>query len=250
MAGVSRLQYSSEIRLIRVMCSGRVDLEFILRSFLNGMDGVFLGACHLGECNYITHGNYSALNTVLLAKKILAQIGIDPSRLTIEFMSSGEGNRFAELVDRFTKNLRELGPLGLPEEMSPEEMLEKLTQVMKLVPYIKIALRDKLASRFANEAEYQNLFSDEEVHQLLYEPTSYYIDPVKCRACGTCLRRCPVGAIEGAKKTIHVIDQDICIKCGTCLEVCPAKFSAVTKLANQPVPPAIPAGQRLMAEAG
>ena len=62
MAGVSRLQYSTEIRLIRVMCSGRVDLEFVLRAFSNGMDGVFVGGCRLNECNYITHGNYDALN--------------------------------------------------------------------------------------------------------------------------------------------------------------------------------------------
>ena len=94
MAGVSRLQYSTEIRLIRVMCSGRVDLEFVLRAFSNGMDGVFVGACRLNECNYITHGNYDALNMVLLCRKILEHIGLNPERLSIEFMSSGEGILF------------------------------------------------------------------------------------------------------------------------------------------------------------
>ena len=69
MAGVSRLQYTTETRLIRVMCSGRVDLEFVLRAFSNGMDGVIIGGCRLNECNYITHGNYHALTMALLCKK-------------------------------------------------------------------------------------------------------------------------------------------------------------------------------------
>ena len=89
MAGVSRLQYSTDIRLIRVMCSGRVDLEFVIRAFLKGMDGVFIGGCRLNECNYITHGNYDALNMVLLCKKIMAHIGLNPERLSVKFMSSG-----------------------------------------------------------------------------------------------------------------------------------------------------------------
>lgn len=91
MAGVSRLQYATDIRLIRVMCSGRVDLEFILRAFKKGADGVFIGGCRLDECNYITHGNYDALSNVLILKKIMAHIGLIPERLKIEFMSSGDG---------------------------------------------------------------------------------------------------------------------------------------------------------------
>ena len=83
MAGVSRLQYSSEIRLLRVMCSGRVDLEFILRAFLNGQDGVLIGGCNLDECNYTTHGNYDALSTTHLCRKLMAHIGLNPKRLRI-----------------------------------------------------------------------------------------------------------------------------------------------------------------------
>ena len=80
MAGVSRLQYTTEMRLIRVMCSGRVDLAFVLRAFSNGMDGVFIGGCRLNECNYITHGNYDALNMLLLCRKIMEHIGLNPER--------------------------------------------------------------------------------------------------------------------------------------------------------------------------
>ena len=126
MAVVSRLQYSTEIRLIRVMCSGRVDLEFVLRAFSNGMDGVFIGGCRLNECNYITHGNYDALNMVLLSKRILAYAGLNPERLRIEFMSSGEGNIFTEVVDDFSKQIRELGPLGISDGVEPDELKSKL----------------------------------------------------------------------------------------------------------------------------
>src|SRR5210317_1513045 len=101
MAGVSRLQYTTEIRLIRVMCSGRVDLEFIFRAFSNGQDGVFIGGCRLDECNYITHGNYDALSNVHLCKKIMKTIGLNPERLRIEFMSGAEGNRLAEVTNDF-----------------------------------------------------------------------------------------------------------------------------------------------------
>jgi F420-non-reducing hydrogenase iron-sulfur subunit len=69
------------MRLIRVMCSGRVDLEFILRAFANGQDGVFIGGCRLDECNYITHGNYDALANVYICKKIMEHIGLNPDRL-------------------------------------------------------------------------------------------------------------------------------------------------------------------------
>ena len=74
LAGVSRLQYTTEMRLIRLMCSGRVDLSFVLRAFSKGMDGVFIGGCRLNECNYVTQGNYHALGMVLLCKKIMELI--------------------------------------------------------------------------------------------------------------------------------------------------------------------------------
>ena len=73
-AGVARLQYTSEIRLIRVMCSGRVDLEFVLRAFANGQDGVLIGGCRLNECNYVTHGNYDALAITYICKNIMSRI--------------------------------------------------------------------------------------------------------------------------------------------------------------------------------
>ncbi len=226
------------------MCSGRVDLKFVLKAFLNGSDGVFIGGCRLNECNYITNGNYHALNMVLLCKKIMEHIGLNPERIKIDFMSSAEGMRFAAIVDSFSNTVRELGPLGEAEGIDRNELKVKLEEIIKLVPYIKLAKKEKLESRLENEAEYDGLFTSDEIDELFSEVPSYYIDPDKCQACGMCLRKCPAEAIVGAKKTIHVIDQEKCIKCGTCFEACPSRFGAVKKISGEPVPPPIPEEER------
>jgi len=169
MAGVSRLQYTNEIRLIRVMCSGRVDLEFVIRAFSNGMDGVFIGGCHLGECNYLTHGNYHALNMVLLCRKIIEHIGLNPERLRIEFMSSGEGILFTQVVDDFSKKVKELGPLGKGEGIDENELKSKLEAVTKLVPYIKLVETERLRVPFKSEEEYNKFFTSDELNSLFNE---------------------------------------------------------------------------------
>ena len=229
------------------MCSGRVDLEFVLRAFSNGMDGVFIGGCRLNECNYITHGNYAALSMVLLCKKIMAHIGLSPERLRIEFMTSGEGSLFTEVVDDFSHNIKDLGPLGNGAEIDENELKSKLEQVRKLIPYIKIAKRGKLESRLETKEDWDGLFTSDEINKLFSEVVSYHIDPEKCQACMICLRRCPVEAIDGGKNKIHVIDQDKCIKCGTCFEACPPRFGAVQEISGKPVPPPIPEEERTIA---
>jgi len=232
------------------MCSGRVDLEFVLKAFSNGMDGVFIGGCHLGECNYVTAGNYRALNMVLLCRKLLEHIGVNPERLRLEWCSSGEGIRFAQVMNDFSKKLKELGPLGKEEEIDTDELKSKLEEVKKLVPYIKIVKREKLESRLDNEEEYDGFFTSDEIEKLFREVVSYYIDPDKCQACMICLRRCPVEAIVGGKNQIHVIDQEKCIKCGTCFEACPPRFGAVQKISGEPVPPPIPEEKRTIVRKG
>jgi F420-non-reducing hydrogenase iron-sulfur subunit len=226
------------------MCSGRIDLAFVLRAFLNGMDGVFIGGCRLNECNYVTHGNYHALNMVLLCRKIMEYIGLNPNRLGIEFMSAGEGILFAEVMSGFGKKVKQLGPLGEGEGIDRGELKSKLEAVTKLVPYIKMVEREKLAARFDKEEEYGRLFTRDEVDRLFREVISYYIDSDKCQACMICLKKCPVEAIVGGKNRIHVIDQDKCIKCGTCFEACPPRFGAVKKISGEPVPPPIPEEKR------
>jgi Fe-S-cluster-containing hydrogenase component 2 len=187
---------------------------------------------------------------VLLCKKIMEHIGLNPERLRIAFMSSAEGIVFAEVMSEFGNQVRELGPLGKPEGIDPKALKSKLAEIRKLVPYIKLAKNEKLASRLKSTEEYDKLFTKEEIDKLFSEVISYYIDPEKCQACMTCARRCPVEAIISAKNRVHVIEQEKCIKCGTCFEVCPPKFRAVTKISGEPVPPPIPEEKRTIVRKG
>jgi F420-non-reducing hydrogenase iron-sulfur subunit len=226
------------------MCSGRVDPEFVFRAFANGMDGVFIGGCLLNECNYTTNGNYQALNVALLSKKIMEHIGLNPDRLRIEFMSSGEGTVYVDVVNDFVRQIKELGPVGRSEGISEDELASKLAEVRKLIPYIKIVKKEKLQKRLKSEEEYAGYYTGDEIDGLFREAPSYYIDPDKCEACMMCAKRCPVEAIIGVKNQIHVVDQEKCIKCGTCLDVCPPRFGAVTKIIGEPVPPPVPEERR------
>jgi len=210
------------------MCTGRVDLEMVLKAFLNGADGVFIGGCRLNECNYTTQGNYDALNMVLLCKRILEYIGVNPGRLRIEFMTSGDGILFTEIMNEFGRQVKDAGPLGTGEETTTDVLKSKLKNINRLVPYIKIKKNEKLGTRLVSPEEYDSLFSSEEIDQLFREIETYHIDPEKCQSCGICARRCPVEAISGEKKTPYIIDQDKCIKCGTCLEACPSRFNAIS----------------------
>jgi F420-non-reducing hydrogenase iron-sulfur subunit len=198
------------------MCSGRIDMGFVLRAFSDGIDGVFIGGCRLDECNYITHGNYHALTMVLLLKKIMEHIGLNPERLRIAFMSAADGNLFVETVNDFVKTVKEIGPLGkgTGEKFDDNELQSKLAEATKLVPYIKLEKMEKLGTRLEKPEEYDTFFTTDEIEKLFTDVISYYIDPEKCQACMICARRCPVDAIISAKNQIHVIDQEKCIKCG------------------------------------
>ena len=226
------------------MCTGRIDLAFVLRAFEKGADGVFIAGCRFNECNYTTQGNFYALSMVQLCKKILEDVGIDPARIRMELISGAEGNRFSEVVNEFSQSIRRLGPLGAAERVDEAELAHRLRAVSRLVPYIKVEKREKLQARLDSAAAYEGLYSGEEIHRLLHEVASYYIDPAKCQACGVCAKRCPVEAIDGAKNRVHVIDQAKCIKCGRCFEVCPPMFGAVQRLSGGPVPPPPPDEQR------
>ena len=109
LAGVSRIQYPPTLRIVRVMCSGRVHPVFILEAFRRGADGVLVAGCHHGDCHYLT-GNYKAENRVLLLKKVLEQLGLEPERLRLEWVSASEGDRFAKVVKDMTEEIKKLGP--------------------------------------------------------------------------------------------------------------------------------------------
>ncbi|MHA1650832.1 MAG: hydrogenase iron-sulfur subunit [Candidatus Helarchaeota archaeon] len=110
LAGVSRFQYPPTIKIIRVMCSGRVDPVFILRAFENGADGVLVCGCHINDCHYIS-GNLQAEKRVEKTKQLLKAIGINPDRLRLEWVSAAEGAKFATVVKEFTEFLEKIGPL-------------------------------------------------------------------------------------------------------------------------------------------
>jgi len=151
------------------MCSGRVDLEFILRAFSNGQDGVFIGGCRLNECNYITHGNYDALSNTYICKKIMEYIGLNPERLRIEFMSGADGNLLAEVTDDFTEKVRALGPLGVSEGLDQNSLKFKLEAARNLIPYMKLVEREKLRVPVKSEEAYNDFFENSETNQLFNE---------------------------------------------------------------------------------
>jgi coenzyme F420-reducing hydrogenase delta subunit len=151
------------------MCSGRVDLGFILRAFENGQDGVFVGGCRLDECNYVTHGNYDALSNVYLFRKIMETIGLNPERLKIEFMSGADGNLLAEMIDGFTQKVKALGPLGKGEGIDAKEVKFKLEAVKKLIPYMKLVEREKLRVPFKSKEAYTSFFESGELDKLFSE---------------------------------------------------------------------------------
>jgi coenzyme F420-reducing hydrogenase delta subunit len=148
------------------MCTGRVDIAFVLRAFAKGADGVFIGGCWPGECHYVTEGNYDVLKNVHLCKKLLEQIGVNPDRLRLEWISASEGMRYAEVMNDFGRKLKELGPLGEGEGIEESTLQLKLESATKLVPYVKLVERERLRERFATEEEYTRFFASEELKKL------------------------------------------------------------------------------------
>jgi F420-non-reducing hydrogenase iron-sulfur subunit len=179
------------------MCSGRVDLAHVFRAFSNGTDGVFIGACHLNECNYTTHGNYHALTMVSLAKKLLEHIGLNPERLKIEFMSGSESNLFVEGVNGFVKKVKELGPLGRGEGLDEKGLKFKLEAVTKLIPYIRLVERERLRLPAMPEEEYYKFFASDEFNRLFNETIA---DKLAISQIVALLRERPLPTAEIAKR--------------------------------------------------
>jgi len=144
-------------------------MSFVLRAFSKGADGVFVGACHLSECNYITHGNYHTLNMVLLMRKVLEQVGINPERLRMSFMSGSEANLFVEHVNDFVKKIKELGPLGSSEKIDEKTLNFRLESVTTLIPYIRLVERERLRAPVMSEEEYYKFFAGDEMTKLFHE---------------------------------------------------------------------------------
>jgi len=123
LAGTSRMKYAPNVRVIRLMCSGRVDPQFVLDAFAQGADGVLIGGCHPGDCHY-QEGNYKTLRRYHLLKHVLRQMGIEEERLRLEWISAAEGDRVRSAINDMVEKVRALGPLQL--EAKPENIREEV----------------------------------------------------------------------------------------------------------------------------
>ena len=117
LAGVSRMKYAPNIRVIRLMCSGRVDPQFVLEAFSKGADGVLIGGCHPNDCHY-AEGNYKCLRRFRLLRRMVSDLGIEPQRFRLEWISAAEGDKVRQVVNEMVGQLQALGPLGLPRRFS------------------------------------------------------------------------------------------------------------------------------------
>ena len=195
MAGVSRQQYVSDIKIVRVMCTGRVDLAFIFRALLNGKDGVFIGGCWPGECHYLTQGNYGALSTLHIGRKLLEMIGLSPDRLRLDYISTSEGSRYAEVMNDFSTKVKALGPIGKGEGIDEIVLRRKLEVVYNLVPYIKLVERERLRVPVRSVEAYKAFFDSDEFDKIFQDLVA---DKVKLSQIMAILREkpCSVGEIS------------------------------------------------------
>ena len=151
------------------MCSGRVDPAMVIDSYLHGADGVFVGACLRGECHYST-GNLEAEGKMLLTQKILKQMGINPDRLAMRWMSSAEGAKFVRFATEFQETIKELGPMGQSEGIDIEEIKLKLTAAKSVVETKKVRWVLGKRTEFINDGNlYGEIFTEHEINRLFEE---------------------------------------------------------------------------------
>lgn len=187
------------------MCTGRVDLSFVLRALSKGADGVFIGGCWLGECHYVTEGNYDSFFNSLLCRKLLEVVGITPERLRMEFIAASEGMRYAEVMNDFGKQLKSFGPLGKGERIAPEILKLKLEALSKLIPYIKLVERERLRARFKTVEEYYEYFASEGFARLFKE---LLVDKLNISQVTLLLRDKPLSSAEIAS-TLGIDPADV-----------------------------------------
>jgi len=200
LAGTSRIQYPTNVRIIRVMCSGRVDPVFVIEAFENGADGVLVCGCHPGDCHYIS-GNLKAEKRIETTRKLVKLLGLGPERLRLEWVSTSEGGKFAETVKDFTETLRKMGPSPLKSENNPK------------VPKTPLNVQEVIKKAIA-------------------ETNVQY-----CLECGKCSGSCPISRLNEAysprrtvekfligleNKVLPTADLWTCLTCFTCTERCPS----------------------------
>ena len=202
LAGTSRISYPANIRPVRVMCSGRVEPSFILNAFMTGIDGVLVSGCHPGDCHYIS-GNLKAEKNVKATKEILKLLGLGPERLRLEWISASEGQKFADVVKDFARELKGWGPNPLLKEPKQKGIKAKRKPISETIEETNIRL---------------------------------------CLECGKCSSSCPitrmnpdfsprmtVKRILGGSEELSINDPGIwtCLTCGLCQQRCPSNVKYV-----------------------
>jgi len=206
LAGVSRIQYPTNIRVIRVMCSGRVDPSFVADAFLHGIDGVLVLGCHLGDCHYLT-GNYEAEIKMKALSKLLDLINFS-NRMRLDWVSAAEGNKFAQIVMEFTNHIKKLGP-------SPIKEKQKGSQITDSLQAVKNVLEDsRLRGLIARQRE---LVTDKNVYgeQISVESFENLIDDA---IKNEFIRHIIIIKIKEKGKSVPVIANEIGIKAREVLE--------------------------------
>lgn len=169
LAGVSRIQYPPNIRIIRVMCSGRVDPVIVLEMFASGADGVIVTGCHPGDCHYVA-GNLYEERKIKMLKKLIALTGLELGRLRLEWVSAAEGQKFAQVVTEFTEQIRKLGPSPVSSEKPNQQIFENLQAAKNAAAGFKLRI---LVGRELELTEknnvYQEKLSQEEFDSMLDE---------------------------------------------------------------------------------
>jgi coenzyme F420-reducing hydrogenase delta subunit/predicted transcriptional regulator len=169
LAGVSRIQYPPNVRIIRVMCSGRVDPVLVLEMFANGADGVIVMGCHPGDCHYV-EGNLYEERKIKMLRKLIALTGLESERLRLEWVSAAEGQRFADVVTEFTEQIRRLGHSPLSEEKPDQKIFENLQAARNAASDFRLRV---LVGRERELTEKRNVYdkkmSPEEFDSLLSE---------------------------------------------------------------------------------
>jgi F420-non-reducing hydrogenase iron-sulfur subunit len=130
LAGSARIKHASNVRIVRVMCSGRINPAFVLKALSLGADGVLVAGCHPGECHYVNQ-NYKAMRRFILLKHTLKQLGVDDARVKLVWASAAEGQQLAEAIDDLVDGVRKLGPLHWPRNWNENGRDEALENIAK-----------------------------------------------------------------------------------------------------------------------